>query len=33
MRWYREQHAGADARALCEADIAAYASASIVSAR
>lgn len=24
MRWYREQHAGADARALCDADISAF---------
>jgi CDP-glucose 4,6-dehydratase len=24
MRWYRTQHAGADARALCEDEIAAY---------
>ena len=24
VHWYRQQHDGADARALCEADIAAY---------
>jgi CDP-glucose 4,6-dehydratase len=33
MRWYREQHAGADARALCEADISAFETASVVAAR
>jgi CDP-glucose 4,6-dehydratase len=33
MRWYREQHAGADARALCDADISAFETATVVAAR
>ena len=33
MRWYREQHAGADARTLCEADISAFEATSMVAAR
>jgi CDP-glucose 4,6-dehydratase len=33
MRWYREQHAGADARALCEADITAFEMATVAAAR
>ncbi len=33
MRWYREQHAGADARTLCDADISAFETANGVAAR
>jgi CDP-glucose 4,6-dehydratase len=33
MRWYREQHAGTDARALCDADISAFETAAAVAAR
>jgi CDP-glucose 4,6-dehydratase len=33
MRWYREQHAGGNARALCDADISAFETATVVAAR
>jgi CDP-glucose 4,6-dehydratase len=33
MQWYRQQQAGGDARALCEADIAAYEGASVAAVR
>jgi CDP-glucose 4,6-dehydratase len=33
MRWYREQHTGADVRTLCDADISAFETATAVAAR